>query len=173
MVVFGAVDRRAGLFPLESLLGLPYWTCFLAVAGATMTVTILLVAGRRWQLLSFATLAALVLAAYDWPKIGKEYMPRLDEGSFLDMPVTVPRISVTQAAADLKNRDEILRGFPEIEAGCGQGGPCRHSHRSIAAGHGRKRHYARPPGLGRGGSLNSMTHCGRRKRCWPRFRSRS
>ena len=105
----------AGLFPLEALLGLPYRTCFLAVVGATMTVTILLVAGRRWRLLSFATLAALALAAYDWPKIGKEYMPRVDEGSFLDMPVTVPRISVPQAAADLKSRDAIIRGFPEIE----------------------------------------------------------
>jgi Cu(I)/Ag(I) efflux system membrane protein CusA/SilA len=105
----------AGLFPLEALLGLPYRTCFLAVVGVTMTATILLIVGRRWQLLSFATLAALALVAYDWPKIGKEYMPRLDEGSFLDMPVTVPRISVTQAAADLKNRDAILRDFPEIE----------------------------------------------------------
>lgn len=112
----------AGLFPLESLLGLPYRTCFLAVTGVTMVVTTLLVSGRRWQLLSFATLTALALAAYDFPKIGKEYMPRLDEGSLLDMPVTLPRVSVTQAAADLKNRDTILRGFPEIEQVVGKVG---------------------------------------------------
>ena len=60
-----------------------------------------------------STLAALALAAYDFPKIGKEYMPPLDEGSFLDMPVTSPRVSVTQVAADLKIRDAIIRVFPK------------------------------------------------------------
>ena len=39
--------------------------------------------------------AALALAAYNFPKIGTDYMPPLDEGSILDMPVTVPRVSVT------------------------------------------------------------------------------
>ena len=49
-------------------------------------------------------------------------MPSLDEGSFLDMPVTSPRVSVTQAAADLKIRDAIIRGFPEVELIVGKAG---------------------------------------------------
>src|SRR5256885_9213516 len=49
-------------------------------------------------------------------------MPPLDEGSTLDMPVTVPRASITQAADDLKHRDGLLRGFPEVESVVGKSG---------------------------------------------------
>ncbi len=46
--------------------------------------------------------------------LGNEFMPTLDEGSILDMPMTVPRASLTQAADDLKARDALLRSFPEV-----------------------------------------------------------
>jgi Cu(I)/Ag(I) efflux system membrane protein CusA/SilA len=49
-------------------------------------------------------------------------MPALDEGTTLDMPVTVPRASVTEAADDLKARDALLRGFPEVESVIGKAG---------------------------------------------------
>jgi Cu(I)/Ag(I) efflux system membrane protein CusA/SilA len=55
-------------------------------------------------------------------QLGQEYMPPLDEGSILDMPVTVPRASVTQVANDLKIRDAILRRFPEVEQVVGKAG---------------------------------------------------
>ena len=55
-------------------------------------------------------------------KIGSEFMPPLDEGSILDMPVTVPRASVTEVADDLKARDAMLRQFPEVEMIVGKGG---------------------------------------------------
>jgi Cu(I)/Ag(I) efflux system membrane protein CusA/SilA len=112
----------AGLFPLDAVLGIPWRTCFLAVVAVTMCVTLVFIVGIRWQVLSFATLAALALAAYHFPKIGKEYMPPLDEGSILDMPVTVPRASVTEAADDLKLRDSMLRRFPEVEMVVGKAG---------------------------------------------------
>ncbi|HEX5445267.1 MAG TPA: efflux RND transporter permease subunit, partial [Pirellulales bacterium] len=57
-----------------------------------------------------------------FPKIGVAFMPPLDEGTMLDMPVTVPRASVTQAADDLKARDALLRGFPEVESVIGKAG---------------------------------------------------
>ena len=38
------------------------------------------------------------------------------------MPITVPRASVTQAADDLKARDALLRGFPEVESVIGKAG---------------------------------------------------
>ena len=38
------------------------------------------------------------------------------------MPVTVPRVSVTQAADDLKARDALLRQFPEVEMIVGKAG---------------------------------------------------
>ncbi len=57
-----------------------------------------------------------------WGKLGREYMPPLDEGSILDMPVTVPRASITEVADDLKARNAVLRTFPEVELIVGKGG---------------------------------------------------
>ena len=111
-----------GLFPLDAVLGIEWRICFLATVAVTMFVTIAFIVGLRWQVLSFATLAALALAAYNFPKIGTDYMPPLDEGSLLDMPVTAPRVSVTQAADDLKARDALLRRFPEVELIVGKAG---------------------------------------------------
>src|SRR3990172_684498 len=54
----------------------------------------------------------VLLLALGWNlghKLGREYMPPLDEGSVLDMPITVPRASVAQSADDIKARDEVLR----------------------------------------------------------------
>ncbi|MBI2942879.1 MAG: efflux RND transporter permease subunit [Candidatus Wallbacteria bacterium] len=55
-------------------------------------------------------------------KLGREFMPPLDEGSILDMPVTVPSASATQASDDLKQRDALLRAFPEVESVVGKAG---------------------------------------------------
>src|SRR3954470_22892288 len=55
-------------------------------------------------------------------KLGREFMPDLDEQSIMDMPTTVPRASVTEAAKDLAVRDEVLRGFPEVYQVVGKAG---------------------------------------------------
>jgi copper/silver efflux system protein len=67
----------------------------------------------------------VVLLALGWHlsgKLGHEYMPPLDEGSILDMPVTVPRASITEVTDDLKARDAVLRRFPEVELIVGKAG---------------------------------------------------
>ena len=55
-------------------------------------------------------------------RLGHEFVPPLDEGSILDMPTSVPRMSVTQAAIDLKARDAVLRSFPEVLSVVGKAG---------------------------------------------------
>jgi Cu(I)/Ag(I) efflux system membrane protein CusA/SilA len=55
-------------------------------------------------------------------RLGREFMPALDEGSILDMPTSVPRMSVTQATTDLKARDAMIRGFPEVTSVVGKAG---------------------------------------------------
>jgi Cu(I)/Ag(I) efflux system membrane protein CusA/SilA len=112
----------AGLFPMNAIVPIPWHWCFLAVVGVTMAITVIFTRGVRWQLLSFVTLAVLALTAYKFPKIGVDYMPPLDEGSILDMPVTVPRASVTETTDDLKARDALLRRFPEVEMIVGKSG---------------------------------------------------
>src|SRR5262245_66636031 len=49
-------------------------------------------------------------------------MPASEEWSTLYMPITVPRASLTQSADDLKARDALLRGFPEVESVIGKAG---------------------------------------------------
>src|SRR6201999_1099793 len=72
--------------------------------------------------LSLASLTLIGLWAYHFTKIGVAFMPALDEGTTLDMPITVPRASVTESADDLKARDALLRGFPEVESVIGKAG---------------------------------------------------
>jgi Cu(I)/Ag(I) efflux system membrane protein CusA/SilA len=55
-------------------------------------------------------------------KLGREFMPDLDEGSIMDMPTTVPRASIAEAARDLRVRDAVLRGFPEVWQVVGKAG---------------------------------------------------
>ena len=112
----------AGLFPINAIVPIPWHWCFLVVAGVTIAISVIFTRGAHWQVVSFVTLAALSLTAYNFPKIGVDYMPPLDEGSILDMPVTVPRASVTQVTDDLKARDALLRRFPELEMIVGKAG---------------------------------------------------
>jgi Cu(I)/Ag(I) efflux system membrane protein CusA/SilA len=117
----------AGIFPLQALIGqgaseLGHRTAFLAVLALVTGLTVLFTRGAGWQVVSLATLVLLGLLAFHFPRIGVAFMPALDEGSTLDMPVTVPRASITQAADDLKARDALLRGFPEVESVVGKVG---------------------------------------------------
>lgn len=117
----------AGMFPLQALAGLgasqtAWRTAYLGTLAGVTAVTVLLTRGLLWQGLSLASLLLLGLWAYHFPKIGVSFMPPLHEGTLLDMPVTVPRASVTQVADDLKARDALLRGFPEVELVVGKAG---------------------------------------------------
>ena len=117
----------AGMFPLQAIVGLgasetAWRATFLTVFGLVTALTVICTRGFKWQLLSFATLAWIGLWAFHFNKIGVAFMPALDEGTTLDMPITVPRASVTQSADDLKARDALLRGFPEVESVIGKAG---------------------------------------------------
>src|SRR4030042_5448044 len=48
-------------------------------------------------------------------RIGSEFMPELNEGDILYMPVTVPGISATEAGKLVQVQDKIFRQFPEVE----------------------------------------------------------
>lgn len=54
--------------------------------------------------------------------IGKEFMPPLNEGDLMYMPVTDPAISIDEAARLLSKEDEILKSFPEVEYAVGKAG---------------------------------------------------
>lgn len=117
----------AGMFPLQAIIGqgaseTAWRSTFLTVFALVTFLTVVSTRGLKWQAMAFVTLLPLGLWAYHFTKIGVAFMPALDEGTTLDMPVTVPRASVTQATDDLKARDSLLRGFPEVESVIGKSG---------------------------------------------------
>ena len=74
---------------------------------------------------STTLLAAVLVMALTVPvflSLGSEFMPPLNEGSILYMPITLPGISVTEAAKYLQIQDKLLRAFPEVESVFGKVG---------------------------------------------------
>ncbi len=55
-------------------------------------------------------------------KLGSEFMPPLDEGTILYMPITMPGISTTEAQDLLQKQDTILKSFPEVASVHGKAG---------------------------------------------------
>jgi Cu(I)/Ag(I) efflux system membrane protein CusA/SilA len=55
-----------------------------------------------------------------FPGLGAEFMPALDEGSFLYMPSTMPHASIGTAADVLKQLDASIRSVPEVESVVGK-----------------------------------------------------
>jgi Cu(I)/Ag(I) efflux system membrane protein CusA/SilA len=58
--------------------------------------------------------------AHKFPGLGKEFMPPLDEGSFLWMPTTMTHASIGEALDILKKQDMALQSIPEIESVVGK-----------------------------------------------------
>ena len=59
---------------------------------------------------------ALVLALFIIVfRLGSEFMPPLDEGSLLYMPVTLPNVSISEAKRLIQVQDKIIKGVPEVE----------------------------------------------------------
>src|SRR5713101_3047141 len=74
--------------------------------------------------LATVVLAVLVLAATLIPlmRLGSEFMPTLNEGTLMYMPVSVPGMSVTKAAELLQTQDRIIKTFPEVASVFGKSG---------------------------------------------------
>lgn len=54
------------------------------------------------------------------PGIGKEFMPPLDEGSFLYMPTTMPHASIGEAMDVLQLQNKFLISIPEVDSVVGK-----------------------------------------------------
>src|SRR5690606_16827085 len=60
-------------------------------------------------------------AAYHaFPGLGREFMPSLDEGSFLFMPTTMPHASIGEAMDILRKQDFAILSIPEVETVVGK-----------------------------------------------------
>lgn len=60
--------------------------------------------------------------AHTFPGMGKEFMPALDEGSFLLMPTSMPHAGVEQNKKVVQQLDMLLANIPEVELAVGKMG---------------------------------------------------
>jgi Cu(I)/Ag(I) efflux system membrane protein CusA/SilA len=77
----------------------------------------------RWRKTILAiNLAALITGVLLLTRLGSEFMPPLDEGSLLFMPVTLPDVSNAEAKRLLQVQDRIIRMVPEVDHVLGKAG---------------------------------------------------
>ncbi|MDP3663596.1 MAG: CusA/CzcA family heavy metal efflux RND transporter [Nitrosomonas sp.] len=77
----------------------------------------------RWKKsILVIALGVLVATAYPAMRLGTEFMPTLNEGTLLYMPVTLPGISVTKAAETMQTQNKIIMTFPEVASVFGKAG---------------------------------------------------
>ncbi|GFO63277.1 CusA/CzcA family heavy metal efflux RND transporter [Geomonas paludis] len=70
----------------------------------------------KWKKTTIAlNVVALAVAIPMFMSIGSEFMPPLDEGSLLYMPVTLPNISINEAKRLIQVQDTVIKSVPEVE----------------------------------------------------------
>ncbi len=105
------------------------WCLEHKIAFLSLPLLLLLLAGMIWQgaaRVFFFVPDALrqnrlwTSATEVFPGLGREFMPALDEGSFLYMPTTMPHASIGEALDVLAKQDMAFQAIPEVESVVGK-----------------------------------------------------
>ncbi|MDW7712324.1 MAG: CusA/CzcA family heavy metal efflux RND transporter [Deferrisomatales bacterium] len=64
----------------------------------------------------------LALTAIPFTRLGTEFMPPVEEGTILFMPMTLPGVSIQQAQEIMRRQNAILADFPEVVSVIGKAG---------------------------------------------------
>ena len=103
--------------PLTSvLLGLSIWLGFDTAFGFVPRAA----SGLGVSESSIRGNALWVWAKHEFPGLGKEFMPDLDEGSYLLMPTTMPHASIGECMDVLAKQDMAIYAIPEVETAVGK-----------------------------------------------------
>ena len=77
----------------------------------------------KWRKTTIAVnIVALATGIIMMTRLGSEFMPPLDEGSLLFMPVTLPDVSNSEAKRLLQVQDKLIRTVPEVSHVLGKAG---------------------------------------------------
>ena len=77
----------------------------------------------KWRKTTIAVnIIALLISIPLVMSLGREFMPPLDEGSILFMPVTLPDVSNSEVKRILQVQDKIIKSVPEVDNVLGKAG---------------------------------------------------
>jgi len=68
----------------------------------------------KWLLIGIV-LVVVSFGVWIWQGLGKEFMPSLNEGSFLYMPTTMPHASIGESKRMLQLQDKAIDAIPEVD----------------------------------------------------------
>ena len=103
------LDHKAAFLALPAVLmfsGLLIWFGFESFFG--------------WVPAPIKRLPVISSVAHAFPGLGKEFMPPLDEGSFLYMPTTMPHASIGEVLDVLQKQDMAFQTLPEVYSTVGK-----------------------------------------------------
>lgn len=105
------------------------WCLRHRTAFLSLPIALALLGGMAWLGLDFflGWLPASVRAwspvsalARQFPGLGKEFMPALDEGAYLYMPTTMPHASIGESMDAMRKQNMAIRQIPEVESVVGK-----------------------------------------------------
>lgn len=77
----------------------------------------------HWRKTTLAiNVIALIVGVFMLMRLGSEFMPPLDEGSLLFMPVTQPDVSNSEAKRIIQVQDKLIKSLPEVQNVLGKAG---------------------------------------------------
>ena len=76
---------------------------------------------HRWKFMSIPILT-LIAGGMIWTKTGSEFMPTLDEGTFMLMPTSMPHSGVEKNIQNCKILTQHIKAIPEVESVVGKWG---------------------------------------------------
>ena len=77
----------------------------------------------KWRKTVLAiNIVALLIGVLMFTRLGSEFMPPLDEGSVLFMPVTLPDVSNSEVKRILQVQDKLIKSIPEVAHVLGKAG---------------------------------------------------
>lgn len=76
---------------------------------------------NRWKFMTIPAIT-LILGVWIWRGMGEEFMPSLDEGSFLLMPTSMPHTGIEQNLQLIGTLDKRVGSIPEVEMTVGKWG---------------------------------------------------
>ncbi|MBN1350043.1 efflux RND transporter permease subunit [candidate division KSB1 bacterium] len=97
---------------------------FLLIPGIILILGLLIWLGFEsffgWLPNPIKRFSPVSFVAHQFPGLGKEFMPALDEGSYLYMPTTMPHASIGEVLDVLQKQDRAISAIPEVAQAVGK-----------------------------------------------------